>query len=265
MTWAFATGVCGSESWAGMTPAQIATNVPLFVAAGKNYIISTGGAAGSFTCPSDALFNTFVNTYNSAGLVGIDFDIEAGQSVADIYALVARVKAARITFPSLRFSFTLATLGGSGPGNMLGSAGVTVLQAIQAAKLPWTNLYINLMTMDYGTASSSICVLGASGLCDMGQSSIAAAESLHATWGVPYSSIELTPMIGGNDIIDEIFTIADVSTVSSYALSKGLGGLHFWSIDRDNDCPLGYASSTCNSYGSAGSLGFSSAFLKSLA
>ena len=68
-TWAFATGKCGSESWAGVSTADIATNVQLFLQSGKRYILSTGGAAGAFTCSSDAGFETFLSTYASANLV----------------------------------------------------------------------------------------------------------------------------------------------------------------------------------------------------
>ena len=147
---------------------------------------------------------------------------------------------------------------------MLGSAGTTVLQAIKAAGLSFSpKVLINLMAMDYGSNSANNCVL-VNGLCQMGQSAIAAAESLHNYWSVPYSSIELTPMIGGNDSTDETFTIADVATVSAYALAKNLGGVHTWSLDRDNDCAPGYASSTCNTYGQAGTLGFTKAFLQKL-
>jgi chitinase len=68
---AFATGECGSETWAGLGgPAFASANVQKLVAAGKKYILSTGGAAGSFTCGSAAGFNTFINRYNSANLIG---------------------------------------------------------------------------------------------------------------------------------------------------------------------------------------------------
>ena len=110
----------------------------------------------------------------------------------------------------------------------------------------------------------SLTTLGSNGKCDMTASAIAAAESMHTYWNVPYSSIELTPMIGGNDTPSNIFTLADTSSLSQYALSKGLGGMHFWSLDRDTDCPSGSASATCNSYGTAGVLGFSNAFISAL-
>ena len=85
---------------------------------------------------------------------------------------------------------------------------------------------------------------------------------------MPYSQIELTPMIGGNDSYDETFTIADAATISSFALSNGLGGIHFWSFERDTDCAPATvdndSSDTCNNYGKAGTLGYTNAFLSDL-
>src|SRR5262249_4810154 len=112
ITLAFATGECGSENWGGVPGAAMASaNVSMLNAAGLKYILSPGGAAGSFTCGSDAGFTTFINRWMGAGLIGVDFDIEAGQSQAVINELIARVKAAHGSFPNLRFSLTLATLG----------------------------------------------------------------------------------------------------------------------------------------------------------
>jgi chitinase len=262
LTWAFASGECGSENWAGVTPAAlVAQNVNQWVSAGKRYIISTGGANGVFTCGSDAAFESFIQRYDSTSLQGIDFDIEGGQSQAVIDALVARVKAARATHPNLRFSFTLATLGGNAPQS-LGQIGVNVMNSIKSSGL--TGYFINLMAMDYGSAIASNCTLGSGGKCDMAQSAINSAVNLHNYWGVPYNQIEVTPMIGGNDATDEVFTIANVDTLSSWAKANGLAGLHFWSLDRDVDCGAGSASATCNSYGQAGTWGFTNRFASDL-
>jgi chitinase len=227
---------------------------------GKFYIVSTGGAAGVFTCGSDAGFTTFINRYNSSNLLGIDFDIEGGQSQDVINNLVARVKAAQSAFPNLRFSFTLQTLGGNSP-NSLNQLGAWVVSAIKANGLQ--KYIINLMTMDYGSTSAGNCTI-VGGVCEMGQSAIAAAENLHSFYGIPYANIELTPMIGGNDTQGEVFTIPDISTISAYAAQKGLAGIHFWSFDRDTDCAPGSSSPICNSYGQAGRLGFTTQFLSSL-
>jgi chitinase len=262
ITWAFATGACGSENWGGIQAAAVASaNVQNFVNAGVKYIVSTGGAAGSFTCASDANFETFVNRYASSMLAGIDFDIEAGQSQADIDNLVARVKASQSRHPGLRWSFTLATLGGNSPQS-LGSMGVNVMNSIKSHGL--TGYIVNLMAMDYGSAIASNCTLNSSGKCDMGKSAIQSAVNLHNYWGVPYSNIEITPMIGGNDAQDEVFSIADVTALSNWVRANGASGIHFWSLDRDKDCAPGYASATCNSYGAAGTWGFTNAFANAL-
>ena len=262
VTWAFATGACGSETWGGVSAsAMAAANVPAFVRAGKKYILSTGGAAGAFTCTSDSGFQTFLRTYESEALIGVDFDIEAGQSQADIDHLVARVKAAQPRYPHLRWSFTIATLGGR-VSPSLGPTGIRVMNAIRSAGL--TRYFINLMAMDYGSPTGGSCTLGASGQCDMGASAVQAAMSLHEQYGVPYDQIEVTPMIGGNDTPDETFTRADVQTLARFSRAQGLAGIHYWSLDRDTDCPPGSASPTCNTYGTAGTLGFTSAFLNDL-
>jgi ABC-type transporter lipoprotein component MlaA len=120
------------------------------------------------------------------------------------------------------------------------------------------------MAMDYGSAIASNCTLGSGGKCDMAQSAINSAVNLHNYWGVPYGQIEITPMIGGNDAQDEVFTIADVATVSSFVAANKVSGVHFWSLDRDRDCAPGYASPTCNSYGQAGTWGFTNAFISKL-
>lgn len=268
LTWAFVSGECGSktENWSGISPAQVATNIPLWVAAGKRYIISTGGENAVFTCGSDAGFLRFIANYHSDNMLGVDFDVEGPQNQTVLDNLVQRIKYARTVYPAMRFSFTVATLGGSEAGDMLGTKGKEVMATIVAAGLSWDNLYINMMAMDYGMASAFICEVGSSGLCNMGQSAINAAERLHSTWGVPYTNIGLTPMIGGNDQATNIFSIKDAATLTAYARRTGLGFIGYWSFDRDTDCLPNKqgANALCNSYGTAGTLGFAQAFLKGL-
>jgi len=136
-----------------------------------------------------------------------------------------------------------------------------VMNAIRSAGLQ--NYLINLMTMDYGSTTPTNCVV-VNGRCDMAQSAIQAAEHLHGFHGVPYSQIEITPMIGGNDTTDETFTLANVATLVTYARQAGIAGLHHWSFDRDRDCAPGFASPICNTYGVAGTLGFTAEFLSRL-
>jgi hypothetical protein len=209
-----------------------------------------------------------------AGVIGCRLFGEGGQTPAIIADLVARIGAAHEAHPELRFSLTLATLASSEAGqdtarsqgaaapDSFNTFGTTALTAVKST-LGFTGdtstwpayLTVNLMTMDYGAAASGNCVVR-EGSCQMGQSVLQAAYNLHDHWGVPYSAIELTPMIGGNDVTAETFTLADVDTVASFARAMQLAGLHYWSYDRDRDCAPGPASSTCNSYGAAATRGF---------
>ena len=282
ITLAFATGECGSENWAGVGGADMASaNVPLLTSGGIKYIVSTGGAAGSFTCGSSAGFQTFVGRWASANLIGVDFDIEAGQSQSVIQDLVSRIQSAHTTYPGLRFSLTLATLANNNGASAAQSLGASVedsfndygdlaIAAVQSTlgfkgtPSTWPSyLTVNVMTMDYGSPSDGVCVVS-NGVCQMGQSAIQAAYNLHDKWGVPYSGIEVTPMIGRNDVSGEEFTLQDADALSTFAISQGLAGVHYWSYDRDVDCAVGAASSTCNSMGVgyAGARGYLSRFLK---
>ena len=236
ITLAFATGACGSETWGGVPGAGLRGREHSAApsSAGLNYVVSTGGEAGTFTCASTAGMESFIARYASPHLVGIDFDIEGGQSESDIQNLVAAAAGAQAQYPNIQFSFTLATLGASdGSYGGVNSLGNEVVEAVLGSSLK--NYVINLMTMDFGSASSSVCVV-VSGSCEMGQSSIQAVKNLEHTYGIPASKIAVTPMIGLNDNTSETFTTADVDTLTSYATSNGLAGLHFWSFDRDTPC-----------------------------
>jgi chitinase len=265
ITLAFATGACGSETWGGASGAQwAAENIPQLQNANLDYVVSTGGQAGTFTCGSTAGMEAFIARYASPSLVGIDFDIEGGQSASDIQNLVNAAAGAQAQYPNLQFSFTLATLAASdGSYGGVNSLGNEVVEAVLGSSLK--NYVINLMTMDYGSASSSVCVV-VSGSCEMGQSAIQAVKNLEHTYGIPASKIAATPMIGLNDNASETFTPADVDTLTTYAASNGLAGLHLWSLDRDTPCATTttYASPTCNSDAGTTPLEFINRFLSDL-
>ncbi|KAE9332781.1 hypothetical protein PF008_g14778 [Phytophthora fragariae] len=260
VTLAFANGECGSENWgAGTTIGNVVSIINTLVAAKKKYIISTGGEGGIFTCSSDANFFKFIKTYQSAYLIGIDFDIETSQTRAQVDSLVLRTKNAQATYPNLRYSFTVSSFAKSTGGDPFSWLGGQVLNSIKVNGL--TNYLINPMTMCYTELSQ--CVVSG-GTCDMGASANQVAKNLHDYYSIPYSKIEVTPMIGGNCFPKAqgyIFTLNDVATVSNFAKANGLGGVHYWSLERDNDCPPGAANWKCNTYGVAGLYGFTKKFL----
>lgn len=236
LTLAFATGECGAETWDGADPQEVVarTRGP-FEAAGLDYIVSTGGAAGTFTCATDAGMEAFIARYASPRMIGLDFDIERGQSDEVLRDLAQRVRTAQFRHPHLRFSFTLPTWAGTTPERAsLNPDGARVLGALDAAGV--RDYYVNLMVMDYGEAGSGNCV-PAGAVCDMGRSAMQAARNLRDRFGVPLARIELTPMIGVNDVTTNVFTLDDAATLARFARESGLGGVHFWSLDRDASCP----------------------------
>ena len=202
----------------------------MFTSAGKDYIISTGGADGSFDCPSSSAFASFIQTYYSANMKGVDFDIEVGQGQAVVDDLINAVKGVEGTYSNMRFSFTVAALGTTSANPIFNSTGVLVANQIKSLGLGG-NYTINPMAFDFGSASSSNCVVSG-GVCEMGQSAIAAVEAVNQQYGTPYGHLEVTVMVPDDDEGEQL-TMSDVSTLCSWLKSNGAAGIHFWSFDRD--------------------------------
>ncbi|MES2316033.1 MAG: glycosyl hydrolase [Pseudomonadota bacterium] len=248
LTWAFATGECGEERWVDDGGQQVAdANVAAFDQAGVDYIVSTGGQGGVFTCATDEGMERFIRRYASARLIGIDFDIEAGQTARQVDSLIQRIKAAQEKRPQLRYSFTLATHAASdGSGKSLNREGEAILAALRRHGV--RAFTFNLMVMDYGPGDSSVCVLKRGKLCDMGRSALQAARNVNRKYGIPFAQIELTAMIGVNDVVSNVFTLDDARLLAAAVKKMKLAGLHYWSLDRDRPCsaPLAGASAHCS-------------------
>lgn len=245
LSWAFATGECGQEVWPGKVPGQAVADANVASAA-ADYIVSTGGQGGVFTCASDAGMERFVARYMSPRLVGFDFDIEAGQSAAQVDSLVKRIRHVQRKYPQLRYSFTVATHAASdGSNRSLNQTGEAVLAALRRHGV--RDFVLNLMVMDYGPASAKVCVLRA-GRCDMAASAIQAARNVERKYKVPLAQIALTPMIGVNDVVENVYTLGDAQLNAEAVQRLGLAGLHFWSLDRDKPCgrPLTGADGNCS-------------------
>jgi chitinase len=260
LTWAFAIGECGAETWMGIDARQFAqANVPSFHAAGIGYIVSTGGAKGVFTCASNAGMDAFIARYQSPQLIGFDFDIEGAQTPQQINALMRRIRTASGRHPQLRFSFTIATLAASdGSLGSLNATGERVLAALR--KYGPSRYVVNLMVMDYGPATRANCVVQQA-RCDMAASALQAARNVSRKYGVPLSRIALTPMIGVNDVTENVFSLDDAKALAGLVRQHRLAGLHHWSLDRDRPCDAGVSevSPTCHSLPGLEALAFTKA------
>ena len=259
LTLAFASGECGQEHWGGLNAQTMATaNLQALQQADVTYMISTGGAESMFTCSSEEGMEAFIKRYRSSHLLGFDFNIEAQQTEAMIQSLVHQVGHAMQRYPDLRFSFTLAAIG-SGNTNSLNLTGQRVMNAI--AKEQLENVHINLMVMNYGPADRGNCITR-NGQCDMVASAIRAVNNLSRKYQLPLNRIEVTPMVGINDETSNVFTLEDAHKLAEFAKAHGLGGLHFWSLNRDMTCatPTAGVSATCHGLPDTPKLAFTQAF-----
>ena len=245
LTLAFATGECGAETIAGQPGADVArATVPPLEAAGVDFVVSTGGEKGRFTCASPQGMEDFLSHYRSVRLAGIDLDIEGERTAAELAALMNAVAVSQLRHPGLRWSLTLPTFAGTdAPRAGLNRVGVAALSAARASGV--RAFAVNLMAMDYGKPSPAVCVQ-AQGGCDMARSALQAVENLHAAFRIPYNRIALTMMLGRNDTAGSVTELEDVRTVARLARARRLAGLYYWSLDRDKPCRDATPRSDCS-------------------
>jgi chitinase len=205
------------------------TDVANFQAAGGRVILSFGGADGTYlegACSDDGMYNLIKSVIDTTQVFSIDFDVEGSQ--LDNTALNTRrnnvVKRLQTTYPSLYVSYTLPV-----DPSGLESDALTVIRSANSAGVKVS--VVNVMAMDYGSASSA-----------MGDLAISAATGTFnqikgiftgKTDAQLWAMIGVTPMIGVNDTQTEVFTVADASKLTSFAQQNGLGLLSFWAMQRD--------------------------------
>lgn len=220
-----------SSKWGShLTDAMRANNIA--------YTIAFGGATGndlSKGCSEQQLvsvINNVIATYQPAGL---DFDIENG--TADVPKLMRALYSVQTNHKNLSLSFTLAVL-----PEGLTHEGEAIIKTANENHL---NYHVNIMAMDYGPAYTN----------DMGQYAIQAATNVKEFLQSLYTEksenelwqmVEVTPMIGVNDVSIEQFTLTNVNTLRQFANQVKLGGLSMWSVARDNPCRDKWASPICS-------------------
>lgn len=104
---------------------------------------------------------------------------------------------------------------------------------------------VNAMTMNYGQSKATEQ--------NMLKASESALTELHRQLGILYnrsgiilnsatiwSKIGATPMIGQNDIADEIFTLEDARGLNKFAHSRKIARMSMWSANRDISCGINY-------------------------
>jgi chitinase len=104
---------------------------------------------------------------------------------------------------------------------------------------------VNVMTMDYGASKQPEET--------MFEASKQSLIETHRQLGILYKQAGInlnsqslwrklgaTPMVGQNDIVDEIFTLEDAEALNAFAAGQGLGRMSMWSANRDIPCGENY-------------------------
>ncbi|KAF3465569.1 cellulose binding domain-containing protein [Streptomyces sp. Tu 3180] len=239
-----------TPKWGGVSDLggnAVAGQIGALRARGGDVRVSFGGAAGSelgTTCASvDALAAAYEKVVDAYDLTKVDFDVEGG-ALPNAAANTRRAQAvARLQkdHPDLDVSFTLPVM-----PEGLTQDGVNLLED---AKRNGVRIdAVNIMAMDYGPAYSG----------DMGtyaeQAATATQAQIKGVLGLSddeaWKTVAVTPMIGVNDVVTEIFEVDDATQLVNFARAKGLAWLSMWSGTRDRQCPGGTkpsADPTCSS------------------
>ena len=244
-TAAFTIGEGCSDIWGDTLPVgsdpTIGGEISSAKAAGASVIVSSGGSGGepiSFTCTNQSHDRRRLPGHHQRlrhRSTRLRHRGRRHRRHAGIDRTFQAMKDLKASNPNLAWSVTVPVLptgldyNGTGLLHDAQSMGVTIP-------------VVNVMAMDYYQ-----------GNIEMGNAAISAAQNtlsqMKAVNGsYTYANVGLTPMIGVNDD-GSTFTLADASSVASWASSNGIGRLAFWSVDRDQACPGGNggaASPTCS-------------------
>ncbi|WP_179468874.1 Calx-beta domain-containing protein [Mycolicibacterium vinylchloridicum] len=258
----------GTLAWAGLAALKpnstneqaIAINnaIATFKAAGGDVMISFGGAAGTSIAQDYAakgrtaqeLAAAYAAVVDKYGVTHLDFDIE-GAAVADPASVTLNAQALALLQkqkPELEIWYTLPVL----PSGLTAD-GVNVVETALAAGV--TLAGVNVMAMDYGESAAPTSGPNAK---TMGAYAIESAESTYAQLATLYaahsktfgwSNIGVTPMLGVNDVITEVFTVADAQALEDWARTKNIGMLSMWQVLRDTPGTLGQSTTSASGLG----------------
>ncbi|KAL2919707.1 hypothetical protein HK105_200621 [Polyrhizophydium stewartii] len=234
-TLAFITAdTAGKASWGGVVPLaqgfykQAIDDVRK---KGGDVIVSFGGANGQelALASSNDLVAEYTSVIDTYRLSRVDFDIE-GIALTDMTANTRRAQALasikrQPKYKDLVISYTLPVL----PSGLTRDC-LALLKNAADNKLVID--VVNIMAMDYGSAEAP------NGDTQMGRYAIAAAQQTYKQVRriFPQATIGVTPMIGKNDVVGEVFTLDNAKQLVEFARKNAwISYLSFWSINRDTN------------------------------
>lgn len=218
---------------------------------GAHVAVSFGGALNSelaVVCDStSALMQAYSKVIDRYSVTTIDLDLE-GDGLEDAVAGERRAAAiAALQRQRTAFGGALdvwVTLPTSTHG--LTDSGTKAVRQLLEAGVDLAG--VNAMTMDYAVDLDGRT---------MAEASIQALDAVHAQLTALYRDQQIplppggawavmgaTPMIGQNDVRDEVFTMDDAIELSNFAQQRELARMSMWSINRDRTCGPNYPDTT---------------------
>ena len=227
-----------SPKWDGTRPllgGSDAATITAIRSAGGDVSASFGGWSGrklGTACRTPAaLAAAYEQVINAYGLHAIDIDIEHTEftNARTQLHVVTALRQVQLDDPTVEITLTFGTTP-TGPDSH-GRSLLADAASVGLQPYAWT-----IMPFDFGTPET-----------DMGATSVAAAEGLHAdlmaAYGedsvTAYAHMGISSMNGATDEADETVSVADYQTILTYATSHHLARVTFWMLDRDRSCPAG--------------------------
>ncbi len=218
-------------------------------AVGGQVMVSFGGQANTELAAACTDVGRLTQAYRSVvdryGVNVIDLDIEGAalQDAASIQrraqALAALQRERHAAGHDLAIWLTLPVA----PTGLLDDAQQVVLSTLRSGV---SLRGVNVMTMDYGTFSGRPDMLAVARQAL--QATAGQLAGLYAGVGVKLDQVQrwarlgVTPMIGQNDIDNEVFTLQNARGLADFARRQGVGRVSLWSINRDAPCGATFAS-----------------------
>lgn len=215
---------------------------------GGDYTVSFGGAINdeiATVCTNSTdLLDAYRSVVERYDLDTVDYDLE-GDDLADRAGNVRRAKAvAALQQERAEAGTPLAvwlTLPAATAG--LTDEGIASVREFLEGGVELTG--VNAMTMNFGGSrvEDQSMVAASEQTLERMHTQLASlfGEAGQARGGDElWASIGMTPMIGQNDVVEDVLTLKDAAKLTRYAKEKGIGRISAWSLNRDRNCGVNY-------------------------
>lgn len=215
---------------------------------GGDIAISFGGLLNeelSNNCKDiDKLYNAYKQVIDRYGIDTIDLDLE-GNGLTNTDAMTRRARviaqlqkdlksenrnlAVWLTLPVAAFGLT--------------QEGANAVSTFLENNVDLAG--VNIMTMNYGQSNENNLSIADASINAIHETrrqlaNIYKNAGLYLSQSTIYTKIGVTPMIGQNDLKDEIFTEEDAIKINKFIIENKIGRVSMWSANRDIECGENY-------------------------